>query len=126
RGVIPSTISNLDLSTLIDGAGVAAEAATAVQHQGIAVVSPKGGSGKTTTPVSLAALLAEQAPGDVVLLDLDLQFGDVATVLDLQPEFTVADALHSGAAVSMLLRTLLVPHPSNFFVLCGADHPASA
>jgi pilus assembly protein CpaE len=92
----------------------------------IVVASPKGGVGKTTVAVNLAALLAEQAPGEVVLLDLDLQFGDVATVLDLQPEFTVADALNSGATDSMLLRTLLVPHPSNFFVLCGADHPAAA
>jgi pilus assembly protein CpaE len=125
RGVIPSTISTPDLAHLIDGVGAAA-AARAVRHQVIVIASPKGGVGKTTVAVNLAALLAEQAPGEVVLLDLDLQFGDVATVLDLQPEFTVADALTSGAADSMRLRTLLVPHPSNFFVLCGADHPAAA
>lgn len=127
RGVIPSTISNPDLTSLIVNAGAPATTATAaVWHQVIVVASPKGGVGKTTVAVNLAALLAEQAPGEVVLLDLDLQFGDVATVLDLQPEFTVADALNSGAVDSMLLRTLLVPHPSNFFILCGADHPAAA
>lgn len=126
RGVIPSMISDRDLASLIESAGTAMEAATAVRHQVIVVASPKGGVGKTTIAVNLAALLAEQAPGEVVLLDLDLQFGDVATVLDLQPEFTMADALNSGATDSMLLRTLLVPHPSNFFVLCGADHPAAA
>jgi len=125
RGVIPDTISTPDLASLLDRAGATASA-TAVWHQVIVVASPKGGVGKTTVAVNLAALLAEQAPGEVVLLDLDLQFGDVATVLDLQPEFTVADALNSGAADSMRLRTLLVPHPSNFFVLCGADHPAAA
>ena len=126
RAVIPNTISDRDLASLIETAGAATETATSARHhQVIVVASPKGGVGKTTVAVNLAALLAEQAPGEVVLLDLDLQFGDVATVLDLQPEFTVADALTSGAADSMLLRTLLVPHPSNFFVLCGADHPAA-
>jgi pilus assembly protein CpaE len=74
--------------------------------------------------VNLAALLAEYSPGEVVLLDLDLQFGDVATVLDLEPEYTVADALSSSSADSMLLRTLLVAHPAGFHVLCGAEHPA--
>jgi pilus assembly protein CpaE len=135
RGVIPSTISDRELASLIEHAGTPAtlvvppptpvEPPPTGQHQVIVVASPKGGVGKTTIAVNLAALLAENAPGEVVLLDLDLQFGDVATILDLQPKYTVADALKSGAADSMLLRTLLVPHPSNFYVLCGADHPAA-
>lgn len=128
--VIPSSISDRELTSLIESSGITAipampsDAPGEHHHQVIVVASAKGGVGKTTIAVNLAALLAEQAPGDVVLLDLDLQFGDVATVLNLDPEFSVADALNSGASDSMLLRTLLVPHPANFFVLCGADHPA--
>lgn len=127
RGVIPTSIGDRELAGLIERAGLPAptEADISASHQVIVVASPKGGVGKTTMAVNLSALLAEQAPGEVVLLDLDLQFGDVATVLDLQPEYTLADALHSGSADSMLLRTLLVPHPANFSVLCGADHPAA-
>ena len=93
-------------------------------HQVIVVASPKGGVGKTTTAVNVAALLAESAPGEVVLLDLDLQFGDVATVLDLAPAYTIADAFASGADDSMRLRTLLVPHEANFYVLCGSEDPS--
>jgi len=93
-------------------------------HQVIVVASPKGGVGKTTTAVNLAALLAESAPGEVVVIDLDLQFGDVATVLDLEPAYTIADAFESGADDSMRLRTLLVPHPAGFHVLCGSNDPA--
>jgi pilus assembly protein CpaE len=128
RGVISNGISDRELSHLIERAGAPTPdvSDSGGRHQVISVASPKGGVGKTTVAVSLAALLAEKAPGEVVLLDLDLQFGDVSSVLDLQPEFTVADALNSGASDSMLLRTLLVPHPANFYVLCGADHPAAA
>jgi len=126
RGVIRPTINDRELASLLKrtGAHPSPDAAEPARHQVIVVASPKGGVGKTTTAVNLAALLAEVAPGEVVLLDLDLQFGDVATILDLQPEYTVADALGSGASDSMLLRTLLVPHPANFYVLCAADHPA--
>jgi pilus assembly protein CpaE len=93
-------------------------------HQVIVVASPKGGVGKTTTAVNLAALLAESAPGEVVVIDLDLQFGDVATVLDLEPSYTIADAFASGGDDSMRLRTLLMAHEANFYVLCGSDDPA--
>jgi pilus assembly protein CpaE len=93
-------------------------------HQVIVVASPKGGVGKTTTAVSLAALLAEAAPGEVVLLDLDLQFGDVASTLDLTPPYTISDAFASGADDGMRLRTLLAPHEAGFYALCGSDDPS--
>jgi pilus assembly protein CpaE len=128
RGVIRSTLNDRELAGLIKRAGASSAAAAAPggRHQVIVVASPKGGVGKTTVAVNLAALLAEQAPGEVVLIDLDIQFGDVSTVLDLDPKYTLADALNSSASDSMLLRTLLVAHPANFHVLCGADHPAAA
>ncbi len=93
-------------------------------HQVIVVASPKGGVGKTTTATNLAALLAESAPGEVALLDLDLQFGDVATTLDLEPSYTVTDAFASGADDGMRLRTLLTPHEAGFYALCGSEDPA--
>jgi len=128
RGVISNAISDHELANLIARAGASApvDAITGGLHQVIVVASPKGGVGKTTVSVNLAALLAERSPGAVVLLDLDLQFGDVSSVVDLQPEFTAAEAFDSGAADSMLLRTLLTPHPAGFHILCGADHPAAA
>jgi len=95
-----------------------------VPHQVIVVASPKGGVGKTTTAVNVAALLAEAAPGEVVVLDLDLQFGDVAATLDLTSPYTISDAFASGADDSMRLRTLLVPHDAGFYVLCGSEDPA--
>jgi pilus assembly protein CpaE len=126
-GVIDARIKDRALAQLLESPeGDAARPVAGPQpHQVIVVVSPKGGVGKTTTSVNVAARLAESAPGEVVVIDLDLQFGDVATVLDLEPSYTTTDAFASGADDSMRLRTLLTPHPANFYVLCGSDDPAA-
>jgi pilus assembly protein CpaE len=60
----------------------------------ITVFSPKGGVGKTTLAVNLALALAEQGSKRVVLVDLDLAFGDVAITLQLFPARTIADTVH--------------------------------
>lgn len=93
-------------------------------HQVIVVASPKGGVGKTTTAVVLAATLANVSPWEVALVDLDLQFGDVSAVLNLDPEHTVTDAFAIGGTDSMRVRTLLTTHPTGFYVLAGARGPA--
>ncbi|MBM9464435.1 AAA family ATPase [Aeromicrobium sp. YIM 150415] len=89
------------------------------------VLSPKGGVGKTSLSVNLAVALAESHPMEVVLVDLDLQFGDVSTVLGLDPAYTLADAFESAGGDSLLLKTFLTVHPAGFYVLCGADSPAA-
>jgi len=89
------------------------------------VFSPKGGVGKTTLSVNLAVSLAEMSPMEVVLVDLDLQFGDVSTVLDLHPTHTLEDAFAAGSVDSLLLKTYLTVHSAGFYVLCGAESPAA-
>jgi pilus assembly protein CpaE len=56
----------------------------------IAVLGPKGGVGKTTVSTNLATVLAATGKR-VLLLDLDLQFGDVGLVLGVEPERTIYD-----------------------------------
>jgi pilus assembly protein CpaE len=92
------------------------------------VASPKGGVGKTTVAVNLAVALATETPGaKVVLVDLDLQFGDVATVLGVQPLHTIADAVTKAAARDeFVLRSFLVEHPSGIAALCAPSGPAGA
>lgn len=92
----------------------------------IVVTSPKGGSGKTTIATNIAVGLAATAPKETVLVDLDVQFGDVASALALHPEHCLADSVHGPAAVdTMALKTMLTPHPSELYVLCGSDSPAA-
>jgi len=91
----------------------------------ITVVSPKGGSGKTTIATNLAIGLTAVAPGQVAILDLDLQFGDVATSLQLLPEHNIADAAKSVASLdSMSLKVLLTHHPADLYALCAPESPA--
>jgi pilus assembly protein CpaE len=91
----------------------------------IAVVSPKGGSGKTTVSTNLAVGLANAAPGQVAIVDLDLQFGDVATALQLMPEHNIADAARAVSTLdTMSLKVLLTHHTLDFYALCAPDSPA--
>ena len=92
----------------------------------IPVVSPKGGCGKTTVASNLAVGLARLAPQQTVIVDLDLQFGDVATALQLAPEQGLADAVRVKDLDAMALKTFLSPHPTGLYALCGPDNPARA
>lgn len=75
------------------------------------VFSPKGGVGKTTVSVNLASLLAKRGDRPVVILDLDIQFGDVAVMLRVEPTHHVAEAGLAGDLLDdELLRSLLSTH----------------
>ncbi|NUT55869.1 MAG: AAA family ATPase [Thermoleophilia bacterium] len=64
----------------------------------ITVLGPKGGTGKTVTSSNLAVALA-QAGQSSVLVDLDLQFGDVGLALGLEPARTIYDLATSGGTL---------------------------
>ena len=72
---------------------VAEEEGRKVRGKVIVVYSAKGGCGKTTISSNLAAALAEDGVTRVCLVDLDLQFGDIATALRVAPMKTISDAL---------------------------------
>ena len=57
----------------------------------ITVFSPKGGTGKTSIATNLATSFAKHQGRRTLLLDLDLQFGDAAIMLGLEPEKTIYD-----------------------------------
>jgi pilus assembly protein CpaE len=98
------------------------------QRQGgrvIAVMSPKGGVGKTTVATNIAVGLAKNKPMAVVVVDLDLQFGDVASGLMLAPERTVSEAVTGAAAHdTMVLKSYLTVHPAGLYALCAPHDPA--
>jgi pilus assembly protein CpaE len=108
--------------------GLAPQASEHADHGGagrvIAVMSPKGGVGKTTVATNLAVGLGKTAPMGVVIVDLDLQFGDVASGLLLEPEFTITDAVLGAASQdSMVLKTYLAVHPAGIYALCAPRTP---
>jgi pilus assembly protein CpaE len=94
----------------------------------VAVYSPKGGVGTTTIATNIAASAAQRRPERVVLLDLSLQFGGVASHLNLEPRTTLADAVRDAAAMreSELLRGYTVRHDSGLHVLAAPATPEGA
>jgi pilus assembly protein CpaE len=92
----------------------------------ICVLGPKGGIGKTITSCNLAVSLA-QAGRQTVLVDLDLQFGDVALSLGLTPETTSFDLAVSGGSLdSEKLDAFLLQHSSGLRVLAAPARPDQA
>ncbi|MEO6989158.1 MAG: P-loop NTPase [Aquihabitans sp.] len=94
----------------------------------ITVFSTKGGAGKSMLATNLAVLLAQRAEGPVVLVDADLQFGDVAVMLKLAPQHTIVDAVGSFDRLDAgFLESLLATHePSGLRVLPAPLEPAFA
>ena len=92
--------------------------------------SPKGGVGTTTLAVNASVLLAGGMPGSgpgarVLLVDMDLQFGQVATHLNLQPRFDIAGLAGDDPALSdqELAMSYLTQHSSGVQVLAAPAHP---
>lgn len=93
----------------------------------IAVTSPKGGVGKTTVATNLAVALARDSGMRVVIVDLDLQFGDVSSALGMPNRHSITDALSKAAARdSFVLSTFLGQHESGVAVLAAPASPVAA
>jgi pilus assembly protein CpaE len=92
----------------------------------VVMIGPKGGSGKTLTATNLCVALAA-AGRSVVVVDLDLQFGDVGLALGLTPEKTMYDLLTSGGSMDAeKLEAFLVKHPSGARALLAPRRPDQA
>ena len=93
----------------------------------ITVASPKGGVGKTTVATNLAVGLAKRYPQQIVLVDLDVHFGDCASALNLEPEFSLPDTIQGAMTQDMLtLKSLLTRHETGLYVVPGSDSPVAA
>jgi pilus assembly protein CpaE len=133
RDVISPDATDDDLTDALDRALAASDvrrsawtAAAAPQPTNTArilsVFSPKGGAGKTTISSNLAVGLALHSPGDVVLVDLDLQFGGADSALQLSAEHSICDASLVGPTLDgATLKMFLTPHQSGLFVLTAPE-----
>jgi pilus assembly protein CpaE len=87
----------------------------------ISVFSTKGGVGKTCIAINVAAAMAKRSPEPVVLVDGDLQFGDVSVMLGLPPQNTVLDAAAAVQYGDMeLVQTLASKHEATGLLVLPA------
>jgi pilus assembly protein CpaE len=102
--------------------------ASAVAHGRIVTVfSPKGGTGKTSIATNLATALAKHENKRTLLLDLDLQFGDAAIMLGLQPEKTIYDLVSApGELDPEKLAGYTTRHVSGLDILPAPLRPEDA
>ncbi len=93
----------------------------------LSIVSNKGGVGKSTVAVNLAARLAKKHPGDVLLIDASLQLGTCALMLDLQPRTTILDVVRERVRLDpTLLEHLTIEHESGLHFLAAPRNALEA
>jgi len=98
------------------------------EHRIIPVLAAKGGSGKTTVATNLACAIAQQHPGDVLIVDLDMQFGDVASAFGIEPVHSFTDIGRRGTSLDLTrLKAHLTPkQAASLYVLAAPNTPAEA
>lgn len=81
--------------------------------------SGKGGTGKTTVAVNTAVALA-RAGKRVMLVDMDLQFGDVAISLDSDFRYSIVDLVQDRGGITIEnINSFAMDHSSGMRVLCA-------
>lgn len=94
------------------------------QDKVVVLMGAKGGVGTTTVAVNLGVQLATYGQKRTVLLDFARPLGNAHLLLDMQPKFTVRDAVESMARLdSHFLSGLLTKHKSKLEMLGGITQP---
>jgi pilus assembly protein CpaE len=127
-GINTAVTRAADLAAELRLVGEGGDSASADSHRGqiITVFSAKGGCGKTTVSTNLGAMLASEFGKSVCVVDLDLEFGDVAIALQLVPAHSIHDTVEMGPRLDADgLEALLTPHQSGLKALTAPIGPDS-
>jgi pilus assembly protein CpaE len=136
RSGVREVVSADDLEALMDGCQRSLALSQRLTGHGesphggagrvITVFSAKGGVGKTTVSTNVAGELASDG-SRVLLVDLDLAFGDVAICLGVSPDRSMTDVVAmSGHLDQQGLKSVVVRHDSGMDVVCAPSSPAEA
>ena len=119
RGSGPSDVGEAEFSSRIQ--------AMIPTHRRIAVLSLKGGVGKTTTAVLLGSVLASERESRVIAVDANPDRGTLRDRLVLQSDLTLRDLADSAANIDRYtqLRQYVSVNESRLHVLTGSDTPTS-
>jgi pilus assembly protein CpaE len=91
----------------------------------ITIFAGKGGCGRSFIAVNLAVALAAGGSRRVLLIDLDLQFGDIAIMLKLTPDRNIAEGVAmAGRLDEPGLRSMVTPFRPGVDALLAPGNPA--
>ena len=93
----------------------------------LAFFSPKGGTGSTCVATNIAVALHLLTRKKVLLVDLDLELGETALLLGVEPRFSFVDLVRNFHRVDAgLLASYIERHDSGVELLSAPFHPAKA
>lgn len=92
----------------------------------VTVFSAKGGVGKTTFSTNLSSYLASTG-AKVLVVDLDLAFGDVGISLQMLPQNSIVDLVGmAGHLDAQGLESVVTRHESGLDAACAPPEPSDA
>jgi pilus assembly protein CpaE len=106
-------------------AGIKTEEREGKDAKVIAIFGSKGGVGKTTISVNLAAVLTRLGYR-TALLDFDLQFGDASIFLDLENKHGISELVQEGGLSREIIHSYLTLHKTGLCLLPSSDRPEYA
>jgi len=82
------------------------------------IFSPKGGVGVTTVAINLATDILDVTKKPTILVDMDLNAGDVTTFLNMKPSYTISDVTTNISRLDKsFLQGIIARHESGISVL---------
>ena len=127
RDFIRLPVNDDELATVIERTAVFAaehvDDEPKKRGRAIAVFSPKGGCGTSLIATNLAMI--QKVP--TVLVDLNLQSGDLELLLGLKPKFSLEDVVENRERLDdALLASYITPHSKNVSLLAAPPKAESA
>ena len=124
REFLPKPVDSNALNEAVDRIR-AAQSDETEEGQLVTVVGTSGGVGATLIATNLAVELAALVRGKVAVIDLDYRYGQVATLLDVDPSYTLADLCGSPERLDQqIVEKALTEHSSGVRVLARPAHLA--
>ncbi|MCA1670880.1 MAG: AAA family ATPase [Actinobacteria bacterium] len=109
------------------GASSPAGAARKQPGKMLAFFAAKGGSGSTTVATNLAIQIHRLTGQRTVLVDLDLELGEIALFLGVEPRFSIVDLARNFHRMDAgLLASFIECHSSGVHLLSAPYHPEKA
>lgn len=127
RDFLRRPISTSDLDQFLDREIRRGPTQAETQGKVVTFFTNKGGVGKSTLSMNTAALLAQHAPGRVLIVDASIQMGVCSAMLDVRPKTSITDIVREKDRLDpTLIRELSITHESGLHLLASPHNALEA